>query len=86
MAFLLCVDFCDYGVMRKLGSSVVSPLSGRYVLQIARSEDLAADLVGVCVEVRSYAAYIRGFPPPNIQRYALEYFAKMRLGRLPLPR
>ncbi len=32
VAFLLCVGFCDYGVMRKLGSSVVSPLSGRYVL------------------------------------------------------
>ncbi|WP_332397353.1 hypothetical protein, partial [Vibrio metschnikovii] len=31
-AFLLCVGFCGYGVMRKLGSSVVSPLSGRYVL------------------------------------------------------
>ncbi|MBF4348431.1 hypothetical protein EAY19_20390 [Vibrio anguillarum] len=25
----MCVDFGDYGVMRKLGSSVVSPLSGR---------------------------------------------------------
>ncbi|EKO3774671.1 hypothetical protein P0F20_003282 [Vibrio metschnikovii] len=32
MAFLLCVDFGGYGVMRKVGSSVVSPLSGRYVL------------------------------------------------------
>ncbi|MDF4830526.1 DUF3265 domain-containing protein [Vibrio parahaemolyticus] len=31
-AFLLCVGFCGYGVMRKLGSSVVSPLSGRYAL------------------------------------------------------
>ncbi|XAG63645.1 DUF3265 domain-containing protein [bacterium 19NY04SH03] len=31
-AFSLCVDFCGYGVMRKLGSSVVSPLSGRYAL------------------------------------------------------
>ncbi|XAG75376.1 DUF3265 domain-containing protein [bacterium 19NY04SH03] len=31
-AFLLCVDFCGYGVMRKLGSRVVSPLSGRYAL------------------------------------------------------
>ncbi len=31
-AFLLCVDFGDYGVMRKVGSSVVSPLSGRYAL------------------------------------------------------
>ncbi len=27
--FLLCVDFGGYGVMRKVGSSVVSPLSGR---------------------------------------------------------
>ncbi|XAG75399.1 DUF3265 domain-containing protein [bacterium 19NY04SH03] len=33
-AFLLCVGFCGYGVMRKLGSSVVSPLSGRYVFGI----------------------------------------------------
>nr|WP_254618035.1 DUF3265 domain-containing protein [Vibrio metschnikovii] len=31
-AFLLCVGFCGYSVMRKLGSSVVSPLSGRYAL------------------------------------------------------
>ncbi len=29
VAFLLCVDFGGYGVMRKVGSSVVSPLSGR---------------------------------------------------------
>ncbi len=29
-AFLLCVDLCDYGVMRKFGGSVVCPLSGRY--------------------------------------------------------
>ncbi len=28
-AFLLCVGFCDYGVMRKVSSSVVCPLSGR---------------------------------------------------------
>ncbi|EGQ7933391.1 hypothetical protein D8T63_21775 [Vibrio vulnificus] len=26
---MLCVDFCDYGVMRKVSSSVVCPLSGR---------------------------------------------------------
>nr|WP_249339381.1 DUF3265 domain-containing protein [Vibrio sp. B1-2] len=30
VAFLLCVGFCDYGVMRKVGSGVVCPLSGRY--------------------------------------------------------
>ncbi|EJL6550181.1 hypothetical protein NMS03_003716 [Vibrio cholerae] len=29
MAFLLCVGLCVYGVMRKVGSSVVCPLSGR---------------------------------------------------------
>nr|WP_193258313.1 DUF3265 domain-containing protein [Vibrio navarrensis] len=28
-AFLLCVDFCGYDVMRKLGSGVVCPLTGR---------------------------------------------------------
>ncbi len=31
MAFLLCVGFCGYGVMRKVSSSVGCPLSGRYV-------------------------------------------------------
>lgn len=31
VAFLLCVDFCGYGVMQKLSSSVGCPLSGRYV-------------------------------------------------------
>ncbi|EKO3660622.1 DUF3265 domain-containing protein [Vibrio metschnikovii] len=31
VAFLLCVDFGGFSVMRKLGSSVVSPLSGRYI-------------------------------------------------------
>nr|WP_238117579.1 DUF3265 domain-containing protein [Vibrio cincinnatiensis] len=30
VAFLLCVGFCDYDVMRKLGSGVVCPLTGRY--------------------------------------------------------
>ncbi|HDV5461268.1 TPA: DUF3265 domain-containing protein [Vibrio cholerae] len=32
VAFLLCVSFGDYGVMRKLGSCVGCPLSGRYAL------------------------------------------------------
>ncbi|WP_217514363.1 hypothetical protein [Vibrio metschnikovii] len=31
-AFSLCVDFGGFGVVQKLGSRVVSPLSGRYVL------------------------------------------------------
>ncbi|WP_337916086.1 hypothetical protein [Vibrio cholerae] len=30
MAFLLCVGFYGYGVMRKLGSGVGCPLTGRY--------------------------------------------------------
>ncbi len=34
MAFLLCVGFCDYGVMREVSSSVVCPLSGRYATQV----------------------------------------------------
>nr|WP_254619350.1 DUF3265 domain-containing protein [Vibrio metschnikovii] len=32
VAFLSCVGFCDYGVMRKFGSSVGCPLTRRYVL------------------------------------------------------
>ena len=32
VAFLLCVSFCGYGVMRKLGSGVGCPLTGRYAL------------------------------------------------------
>ncbi len=32
VAFLLCVGFCDYDVMRKVGSSVGCPLMRRYVL------------------------------------------------------
>nr|WP_261802213.1 DUF3265 domain-containing protein [Vibrio metschnikovii] len=32
VAFLLCVGFCGYDVMRKLGSSVVCPLMRRYAL------------------------------------------------------
>nr|WP_238116162.1 DUF3265 domain-containing protein [Vibrio cincinnatiensis] len=28
-AFLLCVGFCGYGVMRKVSSNVGCPLSGR---------------------------------------------------------
>ncbi len=35
VAFLLCVDFCGYSVMRKLGSGVGCPLTGRYVLVYA---------------------------------------------------
>ncbi|MBC3618773.1 DUF3265 domain-containing protein [Vibrio metschnikovii] len=31
VAFLLCVGFCGYSVMRKVGSSVVSPLTRRYI-------------------------------------------------------
>ncbi|XAG63590.1 DUF3265 domain-containing protein [bacterium 19MO04SH03] len=32
VAFLLCVNLCGYGVMRKVGSSVGCPLTGRYAL------------------------------------------------------
>ncbi len=30
VAFLLCVGFCGYGVVLKLGSGVGCPLTGRY--------------------------------------------------------
>ncbi|MEE3775850.1 hypothetical protein V2H46_18290, partial [Vibrio cholerae] len=32
-AFLLCVGFCGYGVMRKVSSRVGCPLSGRYAIK-----------------------------------------------------
>ncbi len=32
MAFLPCVGFCDYDVMRQVGSGVDCPLSGRYAV------------------------------------------------------
>ncbi len=38
VAFLLCVDFGGFSVMRKLGSGVVSPLSGRYVFLSIQKE------------------------------------------------
>ncbi len=34
VAFSLCVGFGGYGVMRKLGSGVVCPLTGRYVSSV----------------------------------------------------
>ncbi|MGR2871069.1 hypothetical protein [Vibrio vulnificus] len=34
MAFSLCVGFCGYGVMRKLGNGVGCPLTGRYATQV----------------------------------------------------
>ncbi|WP_206778254.1 hypothetical protein, partial [Vibrio sp. S234-5] len=33
-AFLSCVGFCGYGVMRKLGNGVGCPLTGRYATQV----------------------------------------------------
>ncbi|EOB6680498.1 hypothetical protein ACHELU_004528 [Vibrio vulnificus] len=39
-AFLLCVGFCGYGVMRKLGNGVGCPLTGRYSACVARSISL----------------------------------------------
>ncbi len=40
MAFLLCVGFFGYGVMRKVGSSVGCPLSGRYVIPNISPQDV----------------------------------------------
>ncbi len=49
VAFLLCVGFCGYGVMRKLSSSVGCPLSGRYVY----SDKVQ---IGECCEFRKYSS------------------------------
>ncbi|WP_337247337.1 hypothetical protein, partial [Vibrio sp. V23_P3S9T160] len=47
-AFLLCVGFCGYGVMRKVGSSVVCPLSGRYATQV----NLGVQFFGISLAIR----------------------------------
>ncbi len=48
MAFLLCVGFCGYGAMRKVGSSVGCPLSGRYATQV----NLGAQSFGIFPAIR----------------------------------
>ncbi|ASW82818.1 hypothetical protein EAY03_00190 [Vibrio anguillarum] len=42
------MGFCDYGVMRKLGSSVGCPLSGRYATQV----NLGAQSFGISLAIR----------------------------------
>ncbi|OEF92682.1 hypothetical protein ACODG7_16875 [Vibrio anguillarum] len=49
MAFLLCVGFCDYGVMQKVDSGVVCPLSGRYA---ATQVNLGAQSFGISSAIR----------------------------------
>ncbi len=39
VAFSLCVGFCGYGVMRKLGNGVGCPLTGRYTTTGNLDED-----------------------------------------------
>ncbi len=48
MAFLLCVGFCDYGVMQKLSSSVGCPLTRRYATQV----NLGAQSFGISPAIR----------------------------------
>ncbi len=42
VAFLLCVGFCGYGVVLKLGSGVGCPLTGRYATEV----NLGLNLLG----------------------------------------
>ncbi len=58
MAFLLCVGFRDYDVIRKVSSSVVCPLSGRYVLRIKMKHSVFMSLVFLTGCAASQAAPI----------------------------
>ncbi|MER0374431.1 hypothetical protein ABRZ67_21590, partial [Vibrio vulnificus] len=58
MAFLLCVGFGDYGVVRKVGSGVGCPLSGRYVLRIKMKHSVFMSLVFLTGCAASQAAPI----------------------------
>ncbi len=48
MAFLLCVGFRDYDVMRKVSCSVVCPLSGRYATLV----NLGIQSFGISLAIR----------------------------------
>ncbi|EPW4543421.1 hypothetical protein ACWLP4_004409, partial [Vibrio vulnificus] len=58
MAFSLCVGFCGYGVMRKLGNGVGCPLTGRYVLRIKMKHSVFMSLVFLTGCAASQAAPI----------------------------
>ncbi len=48
VAFLLCVGFCGYDVMRKLSSGVVCPLTGRYATLV----NLGIQSFGISLAIR----------------------------------
>ncbi|WP_319024037.1 hypothetical protein, partial [Vibrio navarrensis] len=48
VAFLLCVGFCDYSVVRKLSSSVGCPLTRRYATQV----NLEVQSFGISLAIR----------------------------------
>jgi len=58
-AFLLCVGFGDYGVMRKVGSSVGCPLSGRYATQV----NLRVQSFGISPAIRFVLSANKRFYP-----------------------
>ncbi|OQK33330.1 hypothetical protein XM72_u0062 [Vibrio vulnificus] len=55
-AFLSCVGFCGYGVMRKLGNSVGCPLTGRYMPVIRKS---IAEMISSLKVLRSFTGSFR---------------------------
>ncbi len=56
VAFLLCVVFRDYDVMRKVTRSVVCPLSGRYMPVIRKS---IAEMISSLKVLRSFTGSFR---------------------------
>ncbi|WP_308318795.1 cysteine peptidase family C39 domain-containing protein, partial [Vibrio metschnikovii] len=71
LAFLLCVGFGDYGVMRKVGSSVGCPLTGRYVLGGKMRRVVQQDRTGcglACIAILAGTEY------SNVKDRALDLF------------
>ncbi len=56
VAFLLCVGFCGYGVVLKLGSGVGCPLTGRYVLsrEVSMSKVVQQQIGNIALVVENY--------------------------------
>ena len=76
MAFLLCVGFCGYGVMRKVGSSVGCPLTGRYSYSVKKDNPMKRDMslirkVLMCVENDESYLDIDGYDRDYLKYHAL---------------
>ena len=76
MAFSFCVEFGDYGVVRKVGSSVSGYLIGRYSYSVKKDNPMKRDMglirkVLICVENDESYLDIDGYDRDYLKYHAL---------------